>query len=256
MTTRQAYYQATVKGLVEKTEPGYDKVQRELVKLRLAGDLPSRWIADLTRWQRRPRTFLGPQDALRETARLYRKSLWMNAESRVELWLEKDALAGVIVEVTDESDVPLMVTRGYPSISFLAGAADEIREVKRPTFIYHIGDFDPSGQDAARVVEARLREFAPGIPIHFERLAVTPTQIRELELPSRPTKKSDSRAKNFGEISVELDAIHPNDLRALVREAIERHLPQRELEVMKVAEKSEREWLDRMAAIFAGKSAR
>ena len=151
MTVRQVFYQATVHGLVDKTEAGYDKVQRELVKLRSTGDLPFRWIADLTRWQRRPTTFDGPGDALRETARLYRKSLWATAESRVEIWLEKDALSGVIVDVTAESDVPLMVTRGYPSLTFLAAAADQIRAMKRPTFIYHLGDFDPSGQDAARV---------------------------------------------------------------------------------------------------------
>jgi hypothetical protein len=251
MTVRQVFYQATVHGLIDKTEGGYDKVQRELVKLRLAGDLPFRWIADLTRWQRRPTTFDGPEDALRETARLYRKSLWAQAESRVEVWLEKDALAGVIVEVTQESDVPLMVTRGYPSLTFLASAADEIRESKRPTFIYHFGDFDPSGQDAARVIETRLRKLAPSVEIHFERVAVTPWQIREFELPTRPTKQSDSRAKNFGGVSVELDALHPDDLRAMVRYEIERHLPQRQLEVMKIAEESERDFLARLASALA-----
>ena len=155
-------------------------MQRELVKLRVAGELPFSWIADL--WQRRPRTFDGPEDALRETARLYRKSLWARADSRVEIWLEKDALAGVIVDVTAETDVPLMVTRGYPSLTFLASAADQIREAGHPTFVYHCGDYDPSGQDAARVVERKLRELAPGVEIHFERSAVTPAQILEFEL--------------------------------------------------------------------------
>jgi hypothetical protein len=243
MTTRQVFYQATVRGLVEKTEAGYDKVQRELVRLRLTHSIPYGWIADNTRWQRRPRTFDSPQHALQATAEFYRKSLWAFADSRVEIWLEKDALAGVILDVTSETDVPLMVTRGYPSLSFLAEAADDIAGANRPTFVYHLGDYDPSGQDAARVTEQRLRELAPHVEIRFDRLAVTPPQIREMDLPTRPTKKSDSRAKGFGDISVELDAIPPDDLRAVVREAIERHLPRRQLEVMKVAERSERDIL-------------
>jgi hypothetical protein len=252
MTARQAFYLATVRGIVEKTEAGYDKVQRELVALRMAGALPFEWIADHTRWERRPRTFDTPADALSETARFYRKSLWAHATERVEVWLEKDALAGVVAEITYASDVPLMVTRGYSSLTFLASAAETIVETARPTFIYHLGDFDPSGQDAARVVEERLRSLARATDIHFERLAVTPTQIRELSLPTRPTKTSDSRAKHFGSISVELDAIHPDTLRSLVSEAIERHLPRHELQLMKVVEASEREWLGRVASKFVG----
>jgi len=252
MTTRQVFYQATVRGLVEKTEAGYDKVQRELVSLRLAGAIPYGWIADNTRWQRRPRTFNGPADALRETARLYRKSLWASADSRVEVWLEKDALAGVIGDVTSETDVPLMVTRGYPSLSFLAEAGEDIADADRPTFIYHLDDYVPSGQDAARVTEQRLRMLAAEAEIHFQRLAVTPAQIREWDLPTRPTKTTDSRSRGFGAVSVELDAIHPEDMRALVRDAIERHLPRHQLEVMKVAERSERDLLRQWASVLGG----
>ncbi len=206
---------------------------------------------DATRWQRRPRTFDSPQAALKATAEFYRKSLWSHAQERVEIWIEKDALAGVIFDVTAAYDVPLMTTRGYPSLSFLAGAAEEIAEDAKPTFVYHLGDYDPSGQDAARVTEKRLRELAPDAEIHFECLAVTPSQIVEFGLPTRPTKTSDSRAKNFGPVSVELDAIPADWLRLIVREAIEYHLPARQLEIMKVAEASERKWLDDLASRVA-----
>ena len=80
-----------------------------------------------------------------------------------------------------------------------------------PAYIYHLGDFDPSGLNAAREIEKTLREMAPEAEIHFERLAVTPEQIGIWSLPTRPTKTTDSRAKGFGDISVELDAIPPND---------------------------------------------
>lgn len=254
-TVRQAYYQATVAGLVEKTEAGYAKVQTDLVLLRRDGALPYHWLADNTRWQRKPSTFRSIEDALNETAALYRKSLWTDAENYVEVWLEKDALSGVIYPITEAFDVPLMVSRGYASLSFLNSAADYIASIDRPTFIYHLGDFDPSGVDAGRKIEATLREMAPAAEIHFERLAVTLDQIRDWRLPTRPTKTTDTRAKGFGEISVELDAIPPQKLRALVQIAIEEHLPRDQYEVLKAAEQSERELLTQMVATI-GREAR
>jgi hypothetical protein len=252
MSVRQVYYQATVHGLVDKTELGYRRVQEDLVFLRNAGRMPRRWLADSTRWQRRPLSYGGITDALEQTARLYRRALWADAGCRVEVWLEKDALSGVLYPVTSSFDVPLMVARGYASLSFLSAAAEDIASAAVPVFIYHLGDFDPSGVDAGRAIEAKLREYAPAAEIHFERLAVTPDQIAAWHLPSRPTKATDSRAKGFGAVSVELDAIPPDRLRSLVRDAIERHLPQRQLDVLKVAEDSERAILLEMVATLRG----
>jgi hypothetical protein len=243
MTVRQVFYQATVRGLVEKAESGYAKVQTDLTIMRRAGDLPYDWLADNTRWQRKPRTFNGVEEALRETARFYRKSLWTNADCYIEIWLEKDALSGVIYPVTEMFDVPLMVARGYASLSFLYSAAEYINELTVPTYIYHLGDFDPSGVNAGEKIEETLRELAPDAEIYFERIAVTPEQISEWDLPTRPTKASDTRSKGFGTISVELDAIEPNQLRALVQDTIEQHLPAHEYEILKAAEASERELL-------------
>jgi hypothetical protein len=252
MTVRQVYYQATVQGLVDKTEESYVKVQNDLVLLRKAGILPYSYLADSTRWQRRPNTYSSIEDALAETARLYRKSLWRDADCYVEIWLEKDALAGVIYDTTDQYDVPLMVARGYASLSFLHSAAEQIAELSVPAYIYHLGDFDPSGVNAGEKIEQTLRELAPDVEIYFERLAVTEDQIRDWKLPTRPTKKTDTRSKNFGDTSVELDAIPPDQLRALVEEAINRHLPQDQLRILRVAEESEREILQQLVERMSG----
>lgn len=256
MTVRQVFYQASVNGLVEKTEGGYGKVQTDLVAMRRSGALPYGWIADSTRLQRKPRTFNGIEDALRDTAAFYRKNLWADANAQVELWLEKDALSGVVYPITSAFDVPLMVARGYASLSFLHAAAEAIAEDGRPAYIYHLGDYDPSGVDAGRKIEESLRELAPTAEIHFERLALTLEQIDRWKLPTRPTKQSDSRSKGFGAISVELDAIAPQTLRNLVQEAIERHLPYAEYEVLKVAEESERTLLNMMVRDMGAGEAR
>lgn len=249
MTVRQVFYQATVKGIIEKTEGGYDKVCTALVHLRRTGAMPYDWIADNTRWMRKPRTFAGIEAAIAHTARTYRRSLWDDAEAYCEVWLEKDALAGVVVDVTNEFDVPLMVSRGYSGLSFLHSAAEAMAEQDRPCFVYHFGDFDPSGVNAAEKIEETLRELAPVADITFERAAVTPEMIKAWDLPSRPTKASDTRSKNWtGGDSVELDAIEPDMLRALVRECIEEHVDHDQLAKLKVAEASEREALAAFAA--------
>jgi hypothetical protein len=248
MTVRQVFYQATVRGIVEKAESGYAKVQTDLTLMRRAGELPYGWLADNTRWQRKPRSFDSVQEALENTARLYRKNLWADGDSYVEIWLEKDALAGVILPITAMYDVPLMVARGYASLSFLHSAAEYIGSLDVPTYVYHLGDFDPSGVNAGEKIETSLREMAPSAEIYFERIAVTEEQITAWNLPTRPTKATDTRARNFGSISVELDAIEPNTLRTVVLDAIEEHLPEHQYEVLKAAEQSEREVIARLVA--------
>ncbi len=135
----------------------------------------------------------------------------------------------------------------YASLSFLHTAAECIGSLDVPTYIYHLGDYDPSGVNAGEKIEQTLRELAPDAEIHFERLAVTPDQIEAWRLPTRPTKQSDTRSKGFGDISVELDAIDPHQLRALVEMAINIHLPQDQLRVLKAAEESERQILQAWA---------
>jgi hypothetical protein len=175
-TVRQVFYQATVRGLIEKTERGYDQVQSALVDLHMKWEMPFDWIADNTRWMRKPRTFASLEAALKHTAEHYRRSLWADSDAYVEIWIEKDALAGVVIDITAEYDVPLMVARGYSSITFLKSAADMIAAQEKPAYIYHLGDWDPSGQNAADKIEETLRELAPEAEIYFEKVAVRPDQ--------------------------------------------------------------------------------
>jgi len=183
---------------------------------------------------------------LEVTKYAYRRAVWDSQDSYVEIWLEKDALAGVLYGETETWDVPLMVTRGYPSVSYLYEAASTIREQGKPAFLYYFGDHDPSGRDITRATEAGLREFAPDAEIHFERVAVTEEQIRLLNLPTRPTKATDSRGKNFQGESVEVDAIPSSALRALAQQSIEQHIDVEQLERLRETERHERDALERI----------
>jgi hypothetical protein len=247
-TVRGLFYQLVGQGVVPKTEAAYKTVVGRLcVRMRRSGDLPYEWLADNTRWMRKPKTYTSLEGALRHTAETYRRALWHEQGAYVEVWLEKDALAGVLYDVTAEWDVPLMVTRGYPSLSYLFEAAEAIKAYEKPAYLYYFGDYDPSGVDIPRKVESELRQLAPGADIHFERVAVTPQQIYLWELPTRPTKATDSRAKAFGSASVEVDAIPARRLRQLVQSCIARHINPEQLRVLRVAERSEREILLRLA---------
>jgi len=248
MTVRQIFYQAVSRGIVGKTEAEYKgTVCRLLTAMRREQRVPYTWIADNIRWMRKPNTHHSLAEMLEESTEFYRRALWNDQEDYVEIWLEKDALAGVIETVTAEYDVPLMVTRGYPSLSFLNTAAEHLAGSCRPSYIYYFGDRDPSGRDIPRFVEKELRSMAPDADITFELVAVTDEQVIELNLPTRPTKKTDSRAKNFEGESVEADAIPPGALRALVRRCIEQHIDFDVLERTRSIELRERQTLESIA---------
>jgi hypothetical protein len=253
-TVRQVFYALTVRGLIKKEEIEYQRTAvRLLGEMREKGEIPFSFIADNTRWMRKPATFTGLDACLNNTSKFYRRDLWAAMPVYVEIWCEKDALAGVLVEETDKYDVPLMVARGYASLTFLHSAAEAILAKEKPAYIYHFGDLDPSGRDAARDIEAKLRRYAPGAEIHFECPAVTREQVEKWNLPTRPTKMSDTRAKKFGSNeSVELDAIPAATLRELVRNCINKHIDQEQLAILRVAEASERETLGKSAAIVKG----
>jgi hypothetical protein len=261
-TVRGTFYLLSVVGVVPKTDDarGYGTVQRLLAEMRRAGVIPYGWIADATRWMRKPKTYSSVEQALRRTAETYRRALWDEGDVYVEVWLEKEALAGVLAETTSQWDVPLMVCRGYPSISFLHSAAEEIANRQQWTQIYYLGDHDPSGRDIDRAVREGIGEsleaITPGYDFDahatFERLAVTERQIEEWRLPTRPTKSTDTRSKSFKGESVELDAIPAGRLRQLVAGRIESHVDQHQLGVLQKTEAEERRLLMEMAKTFNG----
>lgn len=239
LTVRQIYYALTVKGIIPKTESGYRQTCYHLGVMRERGIVPYGWIADNTRWQIKPNTDASLEDALSRWQSSYRRDLWINQSDYVEIWVEKDALAGVISPITGEYDVPLYVSRGYSSKTFLYEAAEYIKSLQKPAYIYHFGDFDPSGVDAAYKVRDGLIKH--GANINFERIAVTFEQINTMNLPTRETKRKDPRSHSWGDRpSVELDALPAPVLRDLVQECIERHIDQDLLERTRRIEELER----------------
>jgi hypothetical protein len=280
MTLRGVYYRVVSAGAVEKTERAYQLVGRQLLKLRRNGVVPYSWITDGTRWVTRPTTWSGIDEMLEDAAASYRRALWHDQPHEVQVFTEKDAISGVILPITERWDVPLGVLRGYASESFAHSMAESIRAAldrDKTVHVYQLGDHDPSGVDAWRdfqhkvtrflgrtrtvdhdltdMLDAILTQLGDGdLPdvaiaaerVFFERLAVTEEQITRWDLPTRPTKQTDSRARGFTGGSVEVDAIPANALRGLVHNAIVQHIDQRQLRITETYEQSEREIFARM----------
>jgi hypothetical protein len=262
-TVRGLYYQAEVHSVpgIGKDENGYSKVQHQVLQLRRGGRLPYRFVADLTRWMRKPRSYDSVEEALRSTAETYRKALWSSADEFVEVWCEKDALAGVIYPITALYDVPLMVARGFSSETFCFEAVEAREDDPRPYVVYSVFDCDRAGRDSARTLKEKLGRFAAekGVDVEFIHLAIEEDDVEQFDennnralvylhnvgrrwLPTREPKRKTAADRNWPHpFAIELDAIAPDDLRAMVRAAIEQSLPADQLEVLKVAEQSERE---------------
>lgn len=255
VSLRGIYYRVVSAGAVPKTEAAYKQVSRELVKLRAAGTVPYSWITDGTRLLRKPRSYRDVEAMLDDVAASYRKMLWYDAPVEVIVLSEKDAISGTILPITAKYDVELGIVRGYSSVTFAYSVAETVKEntsIGKTTFIYQIGDHDPSGVDAWRSFQKKIREFAPNSAVGFERLAVTEEQIDTLKLPTRPTKSTDSRAAGFRGASVEVDAIAPTVLRGIVEKAISRHIEPEVFRLTKMVEAEERAGLVKLAAMIGG----
>ena len=223
VTVRQLYYRLSTIDLCPKDDKGYKAIQRVGANMRKEGILPWAWITDSSRWQRKPESYGGLEEALSEMQRYYRRNVWLAQERYIEVWLEKDALAGIFYPITAEWDVPLMVSKGFSSLTYVYDAAQTFKAQAlrgKDCHIYYFGDYDPSGKDIGRDIRAKLLDYAPEAEVSFHEVAVLPSQIDRWSLPSRPTKKKDSRAKGWKGDSVEMDSIDPKILRRLVTHSI------------------------------------
>jgi hypothetical protein len=254
-TVRQVFYQLVARGVVEKTEVEYNRtVIRLLGEMRLAGEVPWSWIVDNTRQTKVTQTFDNITDALEDTAKYYRRSAMRESGVYIEIWSEKDALAGIIYEAASVYDVPVIVSKGMPSLTQVYGSFSQIRRAHkagRQSYVYQFGDHDPTGCMIPRKIEERLIEFCVRHGCRLptvERVALTEEQIEEYSLPTRPTKREgNTHAEGFVGDSVELDALPSAALRDLVRECIQRHIADDQLEVLREAEASEREILEQLS---------
>lgn len=227
LTLRQLYYQFVARGLIMNTTQSYKRLGTIVNDARMAGLIDWAAIEDRTRNLEENSHWKNPEHILEACASQFRVDLWAGQKHRPEVWIEKEALVGVISGVCEELDVPYFACRGYVSQSeqWRAGRRhlNHVDEGQSP-IVLHFGDHDPSGIDMTRDNRSRLFTFSEG-PVEVRRLALNMDQVEEHNPPPNPAKVTDSRyasyVAQFGEESWELDALEPAMIVQLIRGEVE-----------------------------------
>lgn len=229
LTLRQLYYQFVARGLIPNSMRSYKNLGNVLNDGRMAGALDWESIEDRTRNLQSLTHWESPDHIIGAVARQFRLDKWENQPYRVEVWVEKDALAGVVEPACQDLDVPFFPCRGYTSQSEQWRAGMRFKgyaEKGQQILVIHMGDHDPSGIDMTRDNADRLRLFMGrlGGELEFRRVALNMSQVERYDPPPNPAKLTDSRIESYvalhGDESWELDALSPEVIDEIIRENV------------------------------------
>lgn len=227
LTLRQLYYQFVARALMPNTVQSYDRLGVILSDARLAGLIDWDAIEDRTRNVKFPSVWSSPESILEIVAEQYQENPWLAQKFHPEVWIEKEALSGVIVPVCERNRVASFACRGYTSQSEQYAAGMRLKRIwsdGRIPIIFHLGDHDPSGIDMTRDNQERLSMFVRA-EVRVVRLALNRDQIDQYNPPPNPAKDTDIRFDKYkaehGDQSWELDALDPTVIDALVQSAID-----------------------------------
>ena len=231
LTLRQLYYQFVARDLLPNRQSEYKRLGDIINDARVAGEMDWDYIVDRTRNLRDLAHWNSPSHIIDAVAAQYRTDRWANQPHRVEVWVEKDALIGVIAKAAEAEDVAYFSCRGYTSQSELWGAAQRMvryEKAGQKPVVIHLGDHDPSGVDMTRDIADRMTLF--GASVKVDRIALNMDQVTLYDPPPNPAKLTDSRAggyiSRYGSSSWELDALDPTTLDRLIRSTIGRYRDQ------------------------------
>lgn len=248
LTLRQLYYQLVSKDIIPNNQKEYTKISHILKQGRMGGIVDWDIIEDRLRIPFLPYWCNGVEGAIEDTISQYRVDRMSNQEFYIELWVEKDALSGVLKPITQHYHINLMINRGYSSCSAMYDAANRIKQANnggKACIILYLGDHDPSGLDMVRDISSRLKDFEAIVEV--EHIGLTSAQVKKYNPPPNPVKFTDSRAdayiEKFGRSSWEVDALNPKTLNSLIRGRIEKLIDLELFQEMLDQEKSDKEKL-------------
>lgn len=245
LTLRQLYYQFVSRDWIPNQQKEYKRLGSIINDGRLTGLIDWDAIEDRGRNLQRLSSWDSPSSIIGACANQFRYDLWDSQDHYMEVWIEKEALIGVVAVPCDKWRVPHFACKGYTSQSEMWDAGyNRLRQQSRAgkeITILHLGDHDPSGIDMTRDIRDRLSLFV-GRPVEIVRLALNMEQVEEYDPPPNPAKVTDSRfesyAQDYGDESWELDALSPNVIAELIEEEVQQRL---DMELWEEAERAEEE---------------
>ena len=235
LTLRQIFYQLVAREYIQNTKSQYTLLSNLLKHARLDGYISWDDIEDRVRRFEDLSGWPGPDDFisahLKRFLSGYSRDLLQTQEKYIEIWIEKDALSALFVRAAEPYTVPVVVCRGFSSVSFLNDFKERIswHEDRRPVMLY-FGDFDPSGVVMLEAMEETLRDEFKIPDIEFKRIALLKEDIEKYRLPHNPDAikehdtRKDKHVEKYGELAVELDALRPDILIDRIETAIRAEL--------------------------------
>ena len=230
LTLRQLYYQLVSSDILENKIQNYAKLSRILTDARLCGFVDWSIIEDRIRIPQRPSQWDSINELISAALSQYRKDRHYSQDNYVEIWVEKDALSGILQPITEKYHLNLMVNRGYSSITAMWNASQRMQQAineNKNCHIIYLGDHDPSGLDMIRDIKDRMSTFQID-NLNVNQIALTSKQIKKYNPPPNPAKENDPRSKwyieEFGNVSWELDALKPQVLTTLLESEIKKLL--------------------------------
>jgi hypothetical protein len=224
LTVRQLYYQFVSRDFIPNNMRAYKRIVNIVNDARLAGRIDWNAIEDRTRNLQSIGTWNEPSDIIETCLHAYKTDKWRDQDYYVEVWIEKEALTGVIAPICGKLEVPYFACRGYVSQSEQWRAGKRYERMGKECIVIHLGDHDPSGIDMTRDNQDRLSMLSNQANVTVERIALNMPQIRLYNPPPNPAKLTDSRASNyishFGKSSWELDALEPRVIQNLIRDTV------------------------------------
>jgi hypothetical protein len=260
LTLRQLYYQFVHRKLIENKQSEYKRIGSVINDARLAGLIDWDAIEDRMRVVREIPTYDGPGHFVTKQTDYFAEDLWADQDAYCEVWIEKDALVGVIERPCVTYRVPFFACRGYASQSGLYEAGVRLRrkmDQGKHITVFHLGDHDPSGLDMSRDNDERLNMFTRTLAgVELVRLALNQDQIEAYSLPPDPAKLTDSRAqeyiRRFGDTSWELDALPSREIDRLVMSSIVGRLDMKKFNAALERERKSREELKLVSRYWEG----
>lgn len=226
LTLRQLFYQLVSRDLIANRQTEYKRLGSIINDARLGGYIDWAAIEDRTRGIRSVPHWQDPSEIIGSAANSMRIDKWDDQDYRIEVWVEKDALVGVLEKACRPLDVAWFSCRGYTSQTAMYDTGKRLGRyiyAGQTPVIIHLGDHDPSGVHMTQDVMERIEMFA-GAPIDIHRIALNWPQIEEYNPPPNPAKETDSRfakyAEQYGDESWELDALDPQIIDQLITDKI------------------------------------
>jgi hypothetical protein len=272
LSLRQLYYQLVTKNVIPNKQKEYKKLSVLITEGRMAGVVDWDAIEDRLRVPYTPSSWSNAKDIVDSAVNSFAMPRQFGQPVHIEVWIEKDALSGVLSRVTSPYHIPILVNRGYSSTSAMHDSFNRFYHAHKQgqkIRILYLGDHDPSGLDMVKDIEERILEFffgrhfeqgkrnkripynmfrvyleQIGLDFEIDQIALTKEQIRKYKPPHNPAKQTDSRYEKYhaehGAKSWEVDALKPEVLNRIVEKGIAGYLDRDQFERMVKSEEKER----------------